>query len=147
MTKCNVIIRALLLAGVAICIAGSRGRYDPTAAGDPEPQNWLMNHRTHDGTVSPLDKISKDNVRIEILSVACSAAPRSTKPVRRRWSGRFMYIVDLWGIVYKIDALGEAGRIVWRMDPKQEKFASRTAVQVWGNFVAGTAIPAARDRD
>ena len=30
---------------------------------NPEPQNWLMNHRTYDGQrFSPLDKINKENV-------------------------------------------------------------------------------------
>ena len=31
---------------------------------DKEPNNWLMNHRTYDGQrYSPLDRISRDNVR------------------------------------------------------------------------------------
>src|SRR6266700_3085507 len=58
----------------------------------------------------------------------------------------FMYIVDLWGIVYKIDVRsGDAGRIVWRMDPKQEKFplANRGAA-LWGNFVISVASYPAR---
>jgi alcohol dehydrogenase (cytochrome c) len=30
----------------------------------PEPQNWLMNHRTYDGQrFSPLDRINRGNVR------------------------------------------------------------------------------------
>jgi glucose dehydrogenase len=34
----------------------------------------------------------------------------------------FLYVIDLWGVVYKIDArAGDVGRIMWRMDPKQEK--------------------------
>ena len=34
----------------------------------------------------------------------------------------FMYMVDSWGVVYKIDVRsGTAGKIVWKMDPKQEK--------------------------
>ena len=36
----------------------------PQRLTNPEPQNWLMNHRTYDGQrYSPLDKISKANVR------------------------------------------------------------------------------------
>jgi len=31
---------------------------------NPEPQNWLMNHRTYDGQrFSPLDTINKTNVK------------------------------------------------------------------------------------
>ena len=53
----------------------------------------------------------------------------------------FLYVVDLWGVVYKIDARsGDVGRIVWRMDPKQEKApdANRGAA-LWGNFVISVA--------
>ena len=53
----------------------------------------------------------------------------------------FLYIVDLWGILYKIDARsGDAGRIVWRIDPKQEKapLANRGAA-LWGNLVITSA--------
>jgi alcohol dehydrogenase (cytochrome c) len=52
-----------------------------------------------------------------------------------------MYVVDLWGIVYKIDVRsGETGRIVWRMDPKQEKFPlSNRGAALWGNLVVTTA--------
>jgi alcohol dehydrogenase (cytochrome c) len=58
----------------------------------------------------------------------------------------FMYLVDLWGIVYKIDARsGETGRIVWRMDPKQEKFPlSNRGAALWGNLVISVASYPAR---
>ena len=30
----------------------------------------------------------------------------------------FMYVVDQWGVLYKIDVRsGDVGRIIWRMDP------------------------------
>jgi alcohol dehydrogenase (cytochrome c) len=50
-------------------------------------------------------------------------------------------VVDQWGVLYKIDArTGDVGRIVWRMDPKQEKApdANRGAA-LWGNFVITAA--------
>ena len=53
----------------------------------------------------------------------------------------FLYVVDQWGVLYKIDARsGKAGRIVWRMDPGQEKLplANRGAA-LWGNFVITVA--------
>ena len=45
----------------------------------------------------------------------------------------FLYIVDQWGVLYKIDARsGETGRIVWRMDPGQEKLPlSNRGAALW----------------
>jgi alcohol dehydrogenase (cytochrome c) len=146
MTKCNVTIRALLLAGVAISVSPALAAdVTPQRLANPEPQNWLMNHRTYDAQrYSPLDKISKDNVRN--LKLAYSVALGGTSVNENLQAtplveDGFMYIVDLWGIVYKIDVRsGEAGRIVWRMDPKQEKFPlSNRGAALWGNFVVSTA--------
>src|ERR1700676_2760953 len=53
----------------------------------------------------------------------------------------FLYVVDQWGVLYKIDArTGDVGRIVWRMDPKQEKApdANRGAA-LWCNVVITAA--------
>src|SRR5215475_4684372 len=93
---------------------------------DKEPQNWLMNHRTYDGQrFSPLARINKDNVKT--LKLAYSVALGGTSINENLQAtplaeDGYLYIVDLWGIVYKIDARsGDVGRIVWRMDPKQEK--------------------------
>ena len=48
----------------------------------------------------------------------------------------FMYVVDSWGTVYKIDVRGgKAGRIVWKMDPGQEKNGRNRGVALWGNLV------------
>ena len=42
----------------------------------------------------------------------------------------FMYIVDQWVVLYKIDVRsGDMGRIVWRMDTGQERFLYRIAAQ------------------
>src|SRR5262249_35757382 len=56
----------------------------------------------------------------------------------------FLYIVDIWGIVYKIDGRsGDVGRIVWRMDPKQQGLSERglinRGVALWGNTVISIA--------
>ena len=55
-------------------------------------------------------------------------------------------MVDLWGVVYKIDARsGDVGRIVWRMDPGQEKAPdANRGVALWGNFVISVANHPAR---
>src|SRR3954462_5802496 len=99
---------------------------------DKEPHNWLMNHRTYDGQrFSPLDKINKQNVKPLHLAYAVAlggpAANENIQDTPLAEDG-FLYIVDQWAIVYKIDVRsGDAGRIVWSMNPKQEKPPS------WGN--------------
>jgi alcohol dehydrogenase (cytochrome c) len=120
------------------------------ANADKEPQNWLMNHRTYDAQrFSPLARINKDNVKnlklayaVAIGGTAIGENLQATPLVE----DGFMYIVDLWGIVYKIDVRsGEAGRIVWRMDPKQEKFPlSNRGAALWGNLVISVASYPAR---
>src|SRR6266446_2010520 len=107
---------------------------------DKEPQNWLMNHRSYDAQrFSPLDKINRGNVKnlklayaVAIGGTAIAENLQATPLVE----DGFMYLVDLWGIVYKIDVRsGETGRIVWRMDPKQAKFPlSNRGAALWGNF-------------
>ena len=48
----------------------------------------------------------------------------------------FMYVVDSWGIVSKIDVRsGTPGPIMWRMDPKQEKQDRNRGVALWNNLV------------
>ena len=48
----------------------------------------------------------------------------------------FMYIVDSWGVVYKIDVRsGTAGKILWKMDPKLDKQDRNRGVALWNNLV------------
>ena len=47
-----------------------------------------------------------------------------------------MYMVDGWGVVYKIDVRsGTRGEIVWKMDPAAEKPDRNRGVALWGNLV------------
>src|SRR5947207_13415474 len=57
-----------------------------------------------------------------------------------------MYVTDSWGVLYKIDVTsGEYGRIVWRMDPKQERLMRNRGAALWGNLViTGAGISPAR---
>ena len=58
----------------------------------------------------------------------------------------FLYVVDQWGVLYKIDGRsGDVGRILWSMDPHQEKapLANRGAA-LWGNLVITVASYPAR---
>src|SRR5215813_7230225 len=112
---------------------------------DKEPQNWLMNHRSYDSQrYSPLDKINTGNVKSLKLAYAVALGGTGlnenleSTPLAE---DGFLYVVDQWGMLYKIDARsGDTGRIVWRMDPKQEKMpdANRGAA-LWGNFVITVA--------
>src|ERR1700682_1264352 len=120
------------------------------ANADKEPQNWLMNHRSYDAQrFSPLDKINRGNVKNLKLAYAVAlggTAIGENLQATPLVEDGFMYVVDLWGIVYKIDVRsGDEGRIVWRMDPKQEKFPlSNRGAALWGNFVISVASYPAR---
>ena len=107
---------------------------------DKEPQNWLMNHRTYDGQrFSPLDKINKGNVKGLKLAYAVAlgggAGNEFTNATPLAEDG-FLYVTDSWNVLYKIDATsGDAGRIVWRMDPKQDRQMRTRGAALWGNLV------------
>jgi alcohol dehydrogenase (cytochrome c) len=109
-----------------------------------EPQNWLMNHRTYDGQrFSPLARIDRDNVKNLKLAYAVplggTAGGESVEATPLVENG-FLYITDGWGVLYKIDGTsGDVGRIVWRMDPKQEKKANNRGAALWGNLVISPA--------
>src|SRR5205085_6914737 len=118
---------------------------DRLANPDKEPQNWLMNHRSYDAQrFSPLARINKDNVKNLKLAYAVPIGGTATNENLESTplaEDGYLYVVDLWGVVYKIDVRsGDMGRIVWRMDPGQEKapLANRGAT-LWGNFVVSSA--------
>jgi alcohol dehydrogenase (cytochrome c) len=147
-------IRTLLLAGTAVLAISPAPAADVTpdrlANADKEPQNWLMNHRTYDAQrYSPLDKISKANVKAlklaYALAIGGTAANENLQSTPLAEDG-FLYIVDQWGVVYKVDVRsGDMGRIVWRMDPGQEKLPlSNRGAALWGNLVISTANYPAR---
>src|ERR1700722_12707744 len=129
-TKRNRLVsKALLLGGIAVAawpVLAAEVTSERLINADKEPQNWLMNHRTYDGQrFSPLDQINKANVKSLKLAYAVAIGGTSTNENLEATplaEDGFLYIVDQWGILYKIDARsGNAGRIVWRMDPKQEQ--------------------------
>jgi alcohol dehydrogenase (cytochrome c) len=124
--------------------------FDRLVNADREPQNWLMNHRTYDAQrYSPLARINRLNVKNLRLAYAVALGGTSvgenleSTPLAE---DGFLFVVDQWGVLYKIDGRsGEAGRIVWRMDPGQEKLplANRGAA-LWGNLVVTVANYPAR---
>jgi alcohol dehydrogenase (cytochrome c) len=107
---------------------------------NPEPQNWLMNHRDFGAQrYSPLDAINKTNVKnmklLFAVAIGGSAGNEALEATPLVDDG-FMYISDHWGAVYKIDVRsGTAGRIVWKMDPGQERLDRNRGVALWGNLV------------
>jgi alcohol dehydrogenase (cytochrome c) len=88
----------------------------------PEPQNWLMNHRDFSShRYSPLAVINTSNVKnlklVFALPLGGTAGNEYTEATPLVEDG-FMYITDVWSVVYKIDVRsGTAGQIVWKMDP------------------------------
>jgi alcohol dehydrogenase (cytochrome c) len=143
-----------LLSSTVLTLAGSAIAADVTPDrlinADREPQNWLMNHRTYDAQrYSPLDKINKTNVKSLKLAYAVAiggtAVNESLQSTPLAEDG-YLYVVDQWGVVYKIDGRsGDMGRIVWRMDPKQEKVPlANRGVALWGNLVISVASYPAR---
>src|SRR5262245_31515199 len=96
---------------------------------DKEPQNWLMNHRTYDGQrFSPLARRNKDTIKNFKLAHAVplgGTASDEWNEATPLVEDGFIYVTDSWGVLYKIDGRsGDMGRIIWRMEPKQEKQAN-----------------------
>jgi len=107
---------------------------------NPEPQNWLHHHRDFSAQRhSPLDSINKTSVKNLKLLFAVPLGGRSTNESLEATplvDDGFMYIVDSWGVVYKIDVRsGTSGKILWKMDPKLDKQDRNRGVALWGNLV------------
>ena len=151
-TTMELIHRALLASGMLTFACpgfAAEVTSERLVKADNEPQNWLMNHRTYDGQrYSPLARINKANVKGLKLAYAVplggSAGNESNEATPLVEDG-FLYITDSWGVLYKIDGTsGDAGHIVWRMDPKQEGQAINRGAAMWGNLVISPANSPAR---
>src|SRR6202165_2474126 len=149
MTKSNRGMRRTMLAGASALVLCAAAAWPVPAAevtperlvnADKEPQNWLMNHRTYDGQrYSPLETINKGNVKGLKLAYAVAlgggAGNEFTNATPLAEDG-FLYVTDSWGVLYKIDATsGDVGRIVWRMDPKQDRQMRTRGAALSGNLV------------
>ena len=140
------IVGGALLAGTSLA---SAAEVTPQRLLNPEPNNWLMNHRTYDGQrFSPLARINKDNIKQLKLAYAVPLAGGAGKEFIEATplaEDGFLYITDSWGVLYKIDGTsGDVGRVVWRMDPKQEKQQANRGAALWGNLVISPASWPAR---
>src|SRR5262245_26622089 len=121
--------KALLVGGIVVAswpVFAAEVTPERLANADKEPQNWLMNHHTYDSQrYSSLDKINRGNVKglkiVYAVAIGGTSANENLQSTPLAEDG-FVYVVDLWGAVYKIDGRsGEVGRIVWRTDPGQQK--------------------------
>jgi alcohol dehydrogenase (cytochrome c) len=153
MTTHHRSIHTALLAGTALAAATAAFAAEVTPDRllnpDREPQNWLMNHRTYDGQrFSPLARINKDNVKNLKFAYAVPLAGTQGREFIEATplaEDGFLYITDSYGVLYKIDATaGDVGRIVWRMDPKQERQVANRGAAFWGNYVVSPASAPAR---
>jgi len=107
---------------------------------NPEPQNWLTVHRDYTSQrFSPLDAINKGNVKNLRLLFAITLGGTSTNESLEATplvEDGFMYMVDSWGIVSKIDVRsGMSGSFVWQMNPKLEKQDRNRGVALWQDLV------------
>jgi alcohol dehydrogenase (cytochrome c) len=148
MTTRNNPMRIALLASSVLAMASSASAAEVTPErlinANREPQNWLMNHRTYDGQrFSPLARITTDNVKNLKLAYAVPLGGTTGN----EWleatplvEEGFLYMTDAWGVLYKVDVRsGDAGHIVWRMEPKQERPQTNRGAALWGNFVITAA--------
>jgi alcohol dehydrogenase (cytochrome c) len=143
---------ALTAAALLTATMGPATAADVTAErlanADKEPQNWLMNHRTYDGQrFSPLGRINRDNVKglKFAYAVPLGGTGREFIEATPLAEDGFLYITDSLGVLYKIDAAADkSGRIVWRMDPKQEGQRANRGAALWGNLVITAADGPAR---
>src|SRR5579871_3261083 len=141
--------RTLLLVCAALLTAAPAIAADVTPErlvnADREPGNWLMNHRTYDAQrYSPLDKINRGNVKNLKLAYAVAlggTAVNENLEATPLAEDGFLYVTDQWGVLYKIDGRsGDVGRIMWRMDPGQEKIdAANRGAALWGGLVISMA--------
>ena len=145
-------IRITLLAGSMVVAAIPTRAAEVTSErlvnADREPQNWLMNHRTYNGQrFSPLARINKGNVKNLRLAYPVPLDGGSGNEFIQATplaEDGFLYITNSWGVLYKIDGTsGDVGRIVWRMDPKQQRQGRNRGAALWGNLV----ITAAEDHE
>ncbi len=136
---------ALKAAAVALAVLGAAqaaGAADATfqRLRNPEPGNWLTNHRDYSAQRhAPLSQIDKTNVKNLKLKFALPLGGTSGNEgveATPLVDDGFMYIVDPWGVVYKIDVRsGSRGALVWKMDPGQQKLDRDRGVALWNNLV------------
>jgi alcohol dehydrogenase (cytochrome c) len=143
------ILASALLASTSVLALAADVTTERLLAADKEPQNWLQVNKDYAShRYSELDQINKNNAKdLHVaFTVALGGAQGGKKvPLGGHQSTPLvddgaMYVVDGWGVVYRIDVRDPAkARIVWVMDPgvnKEDVFlASNRGVTLYKNFV------------
>jgi len=132
-----------MLKSVAMATAALAATYFVTPAGagdqvtqerllnsDKEAGNWLQHHKNYSATrFSSLREINKSNVKnlkvawtmhlggVEGGGMWTHGGLEGTPIVENG----MIYVTDGWGSVYKIDARGGKGTLLWKMDPKTDR--------------------------
>jgi alcohol dehydrogenase (cytochrome c) len=138
-----------LLASTSLWALAADVTPDRLMNADKEPQNWLMVNKDYASQrYSELDQINKDNVKN--LHVAYTVAlggvtgvgysPQGGHQSTPLVNDGFMYVVDGWGAVYRIDVRDPASaKVTWIMDPGTNKadmfIASNRGVALYKNYV------------
>jgi len=143
------LLTSTLLASTCLSATGGEVTTSRLMNADKEPQNWLMVNKDYSShRYSELDQINKSNVKnLHVAftvalggSQGVGTAPlgghQSTPLVDDGW----MYAVDAFGAVYKIDVRDPTkAKIAWVMDPGVDKadvwLASNRGVTLYKNFV------------
>jgi alcohol dehydrogenase (cytochrome c) len=139
----------MLAIGLALCGAAGAGAAEVTPQrlldAAAEPQNWLMNLGSYDGSrYSGLAGIDRDNVSRLVVRYSVplggliqgSGNFRDAPPMSPLVEDGFIYIVDGWGHVFKLDGR-QKGAIVWENGDLQNDLDS------W--LVAGRGLALAGD--
>jgi alcohol dehydrogenase (cytochrome c) len=116
---------------------------------DKEPQNWLQVNKDYAAhRYSELDQINKNNAKdLHVAFTVAFGYPPGT--VKIPFAGHqstplvddgAMYVVDGWGVVYRIDVRDPAkAKIVWIMDPGTNKndmlIGTNRGLTLYKNFV------------
>ena len=157
-------LRNGLLSGLALAALGAMPLSAPARAADTitrdrllnadaEKGNWIHHHKNYSGhRFSTLNEINAASVKG--LKVAWTMHLGGIEP-GGIWShgglegtplaeNGMLYVTDGWGSVYKIDAKGGKGALIWKMDPKTDHdWAGAVAccgvdnrgVALWGDLV------------
>jgi alcohol dehydrogenase (cytochrome c) len=153
MRACSIRKAALLMPALLVSTCLTAVAADVTSErllnADKEPQNWLMVNKDYSShRYSELDQINKGNVKN--LHVAFTVAlggvegsgfnPLGGHQSTPLVNDGFMYVVDAWGAVYRIDVRDPAtARVTWMMDPGTNKadmfIGSNRGVTLYKNMV------------
>lgn len=145
----TVLLASTLLASTSLSAMAADVTTARLMNASQEPQNWLMVNKDYAShRYSELDQINKNNVKnLHVAFTVALGGAFGVAPLP--WAGHqstplvddgFMYVVDGFGTVYKIDARdpGKA-RIAWKMDPGVDKadvwIPSNRGVALYKNFV------------